>query len=112
MRGKLMLVAGFAVGYVIGARAGRPAYDAVVQRARGVVQDERVQRATARAKGAVQDAAPTLAGAAEQTASVVAQAASSAAEGVSSVGDDPEDVPADDAAKRAGAPAATDVGAA
>ena len=32
MRGKLMFVVGIATGYVIGARAGRSAYDAVVER--------------------------------------------------------------------------------
>ena len=53
MRGKLVFVAGLAAGYVLGARAGRPAYEAISDRWQGFRENPTVQRAAEKAKGAV-----------------------------------------------------------
>jgi hypothetical protein len=83
MRGKLLFAAGLAVGYVVGARAGRPAYDALVERVRGGVENPKVQEVAAKAKETLEQKAPQVAAVAEQaaaTASGVADAARTAAE--------------------------------
>lgn len=81
MRGKLLFAAGLVAGYVVGARAGRPAYDAIADRVRGGVEDTRVREVAAKAKRTLEEKAPQVAAVAEQaasTASGVADAARSA----------------------------------
>jgi hypothetical protein len=81
MRGKLLFVAGVAGGYVVGARAGRPAYEAVLARFRRYAGSPAVQRAGEKAKDTLQAKAPKLAdvaGKAASTASGAAAAASAA----------------------------------
>ncbi len=43
--GKLGVIAGVAVGYVLGARAGRDRYEQIEAKVRGVWRDPRVQKA-------------------------------------------------------------------
>lgn len=49
---KAMFILGLAVGYVLGARAGRDRYDQLKERATGAWQSPRVQRNVDTAKGA------------------------------------------------------------
>jgi hypothetical protein len=78
MRGRLLFVAGLAAGYVVGARAGRPAYDAIAERLHGVADSPTVHDATQRAKGVLEDKAPKVAAVAEQVAATTAGAAEAA----------------------------------
>lgn len=49
MKGKIGLVVGGAVGYVLGTRAGRERYEQIVAQAQGLWQSPRVQEAASRA---------------------------------------------------------------
>lgn len=49
MKGKIGLVVGGAVGYVLGTRAGRERYEQIVAQAQGLWQNPRVQEAASRA---------------------------------------------------------------
>jgi hypothetical protein len=80
MRGKLLFAAGIAAGYVIGARAGRPAYDAVLQRISGFTAKPPVVRGAEQAKQTLEDTAPAVADVVEQAASIAAGAAAAARE--------------------------------
>ena len=51
MRARIMFLAGFAVGFVAGARAGRERYEQMVKLARKAVENPKVQQTT-RAAGA------------------------------------------------------------
>ncbi|MGH3646455.1 MAG: hypothetical protein ACRDTM_04670 [Micromonosporaceae bacterium] len=46
MRGKVMFVAGLAIGYVLGSKAGRERYEQIVRAARKVRSNPTVQEAT------------------------------------------------------------------
>jgi len=46
MRFKAGLIIGFAIGFVVGARAGKERYDRLVSRIRGAMANDRVQQAT------------------------------------------------------------------
>lgn len=50
MRGKLTLLVGVGVGYVLGTKAGRQRYEQIKRKARQVWQDPRVQEKTDQAK--------------------------------------------------------------
>lgn len=81
MRGRVLFVVGIAAGYVVGARAGRPAYDALMDRVRRTGSDPRVQQAGERARSTFEDRAPQAAAAvhdAADTARGVAAAAKDA----------------------------------
>lgn len=80
MRNRLLFVGGLAVGYVLGARAGRTAYDAIVDRVQRTKDDPRVQDAAAKAKAAVEERAPEVVAKVEQAASTVSAAAGAAKE--------------------------------
>jgi hypothetical protein len=56
MRGKLWFVGGVAVGFVLGARAGREAYDGITRTARKVTDSPTVQEAA----GVIQEQAHRL----------------------------------------------------
>ncbi|MFC7492673.1 MULTISPECIES: hypothetical protein [unclassified Nocardioides] len=58
MSGKLWLLAGAAVGYVLGARAGRERYDQIAAKAQSAWRDPRVQEKV----GQAQDVAKEKAG--------------------------------------------------
>ena len=79
MRGKLLFVAGLAAGYVIGARAGRPAYDAIAERVQGAAASPEVQEVGRKAKETLEEKAPRVAAVAEQVAGTAAGAAEAAA---------------------------------
>lgn len=57
MRGKLLFVAGLAVGYILGTRAGRQRYEQIKLAARNVWESEPVQWAAGQAQEAVADVA-------------------------------------------------------
>lgn len=61
MRGKILLVVGLGVGYVLGARAGRERYEEIVRSARGLWNDPRVQKQVNQAEDFVKDKAPEVA---------------------------------------------------
>lgn len=61
MRGKILLVVGLGVGYVLGARAGRERYDEIVRSARSFWNDPRVQKQVNQAEDFVKDVAPDVA---------------------------------------------------
>ena len=54
---KISPLAGIAVGYMLGARAGRERYQQIAQKAKAVADDPRVQRITRRASEAARGAA-------------------------------------------------------
>lgn len=60
MKGKLTLLTGVAVGYVLGARAGREEYDRIRDRARSVWNNPRVQEQVSTAQAAVKEQAPVV----------------------------------------------------
>lgn len=78
MRVRLLFIAGIALGYVIGARAGRPAYDALVDRLGAASSDPRVQQAGEKAKAVLEDKVPKAADALGKAASTAAGAADAA----------------------------------
>lgn len=88
---KLIFLAGVAVGFLAGSRAGRGAYDTIEAKAREVAADPRVQETVGQARdtavktaqGAaetVKDKAPELAGAAKEAASTARHRAEGVAE--------------------------------
>jgi hypothetical protein len=60
MRGKLLLVVGLAVGYVLGARAGREKYEELKKTASNLWHDPRVQRQVKQAEDFAKDKAPDV----------------------------------------------------
>jgi len=58
--GKIMVAAAGAVGYVLGARAGRERYEQIKSQVSRVWQDPKVQQAAARAEGLARDTAPQI----------------------------------------------------
>jgi hypothetical protein len=62
MKGKILLVVGIGVGYVLGARAGRERYEDIKRAAGKLWNDPRVQRQFDDAEGFVKDKAPEVAG--------------------------------------------------
>jgi hypothetical protein len=61
MKGKILLVAGLAVGYVLGTRAGRARYDEMKSAANKLWNDPRVQRPVNQAEEFVKEKAPEVA---------------------------------------------------
>ncbi|HEY5320766.1 MAG TPA: YtxH domain-containing protein [Galbitalea sp.] len=61
MKGKILLVVGIGVGYVLGARAGRERYEEIKQAAQKLWSDPRVQKQMSQAEGFVKDKAPDVA---------------------------------------------------
>jgi hypothetical protein len=61
MKGKILLVVGLGVGYVLGARAGRERYDEIKRTAQKFWNDPRVQKQVNQAEGFVKDKAPDVA---------------------------------------------------
>ena len=60
MRGKLVFVTGAAIGYVLGARAGRRSYEKIAARASAIWNDEKVQRTVSDAQSFVKEKAPAV----------------------------------------------------
>lgn len=61
MRGKILLLAGIGIGYVLGARAGRESYDRIVRAADKFWSSPRVQKQVSSAEDFVKDKAPDVA---------------------------------------------------
>ncbi|MCU1469202.1 MAG: YtxH protein [Glaciihabitans sp.] len=61
MRGKILLVVGLGVGYVLGARAGRERYEEIKAKAQQFWNDPRVQKQVNQAEDFVKDKAPDVA---------------------------------------------------
>lgn len=80
MRGRILFVAGIAAGYIVGARAGRSAYDSVVERVKGIAGNPTVVKAGEKAKQTLEEKAPQVADAAGKAAATAASAASAAKE--------------------------------
>lgn len=57
---KLLLLTGAAVGYVLGAKAGRERYDQIMAKAKGVARDPRVRQKAREAQTAVKENAPVV----------------------------------------------------
>lgn len=72
MRGKILFVFGLALGYVLGARAGRERYAQIRAGAEKVWRDPRVQKQVATVEEFVKDKAPDLAEKASSAAKKVA----------------------------------------
>ena len=62
MRGKILLLAGVAVGYVLGARAGREKYNELVSTANKFWNDPRVQEKVEQVQGFVKEKGPEVSG--------------------------------------------------
>lgn len=62
MRGKFLLIVGVAVGYVLGARAGRERYEDIKRVAGKFWNDPKVQRQVRQAEGFAKDKAPEVVG--------------------------------------------------
>ena len=60
MRGKLLLLVGVGVGYVLGSRAGRERYEEIKAAAGRLWNDPRVQRQVKQAEGFAKDKAPDV----------------------------------------------------
>jgi hypothetical protein len=61
MKGKILLVTGLAVGYVLGTRAGRERYEQIKSAANKFWNDPRVQKQVGQAEDFVKDKAPDVA---------------------------------------------------
>jgi hypothetical protein len=61
MKGKILLVVGLGVGYVLGTRAGREKYDELVAKVQKVWNDPRVQKQANNVGEFVKDKAPDVA---------------------------------------------------
>ncbi|HWR84480.1 MAG TPA: YtxH domain-containing protein [Rhodoglobus sp.] len=61
MRGKILLLVGLGVGYVLGTRAGREQYEKIKDNAQKLWNDPRVQQRVDDVQGFVKDKAPEVA---------------------------------------------------
>lgn len=61
MKGKILLVVGFGVGYILGTRAGRERYEQIKATVSKLWNDPRVQRTVDQAEDFVKDKAPEVA---------------------------------------------------
>ena len=61
MKGKILLVVGVGIGYVLGTRAGREQYDKMKAAVEKLWNDPRVQKQVDNAQGFVKDKAPDVA---------------------------------------------------
>ncbi|GAA3728870.1 hypothetical protein GCM10022239_02010 [Leifsonia bigeumensis] len=60
MRGKLVLLVGIGIGYVLGARAGRERYEEIKRAVRGFWNDPRVQHQVQNVEEFAKDKAPDV----------------------------------------------------
>ena len=83
MRYKAMFIAGFAVGFVAGARSGRGTYDKLVAYGRQVAEHPKVQEATNKAQAKATELGKTAAAKAPDYAKSAATSATNAAKAAS-----------------------------
>lgn len=105
MKGKILFVAGAAVGYVLGARAGRGAYVKIKDRAEGIWENPSVQKGVKQAESFVKENAPVVGSKVKDAASSAASAVGDTASKVASKGG-PQAQDAADKAKDAASKAA------
>ena len=86
MKGKILFVAGAAVGYVLGARAGRGAYVKIKDQAESLWENPTVQKGVHQAEGFVKVNAPVVAKKAQDVANDAAHAVGAKAKSVSGKG--------------------------
>jgi len=86
MKGKILFVAGAAVGYVLGARAGRGAYVKIKDQAESLWENPTVQKGVHQAEGFVKENAPVVAKKAQDVANDAAHAVGAKAKSVSGKG--------------------------
>ena len=78
MKGKILLVVGLGVGYVLGSRAGREKYDELVGKVQKFWNDPRVQTQVGNAQEFVKEKAPDVADFLSNTVKKAAPKASTA----------------------------------
>lgn len=77
MKGKLLLLAGAAAGYVMGTRAGRERYEQIKAQVRSFWQDPSVQQKVTEAQETVKEKAPEMQHKMSDAASTMAEKAKS-----------------------------------
>ncbi|WP_207455616.1 YtxH domain-containing protein [Desertivibrio insolitus] len=82
MRGKILLVVGLGVGYVLGARAGRERYEQIVSGAEKLWRDPRVQKQVSTAQTFAKEKGPEVAHAASEAAKTAGEKVSATAKKV------------------------------
>jgi hypothetical protein len=87
MKGKILFVAGAAVGYVLGARAGRSAYVKIKSQAESLWENPSVQKTVHQAEDFVKENAPVVGKKLQSAAGDAASTVSSKAKSVASKGD-------------------------
>jgi hypothetical protein len=101
MKGKILFVAGAAVGYVLGARAGRGAYVKIKSQAESLWENPSVQKTVHQAEDFVKENAPVvgkkLQGAAGDAASKAKSVASKASDKADDVADSAKSATSDGA---------------
>jgi SLT domain-containing protein len=83
VKGKITLLVGGAVGYVLGTRAGRERYDEIVTQARGLWQNPKVQEQAHKATDLAKEKAPEVQKKVADAASSASSAAKSKVSGSS-----------------------------
>lgn len=73
MRGKLVLLVGIGIGYVLGARAGRGRYEEIKRAVQGFWNDPRVQQQVEKVEDFAKDKAPEVVDFLGETAKKVVQ---------------------------------------
>jgi oxygen-dependent protoporphyrinogen oxidase len=81
MKGKVALLAGLGVGYVLGARAGRERYEQIKGTATSFWQDPAVQQRVEQAQNVAKDRAPEVKDKVVETAKQATHAATSKVKG-------------------------------
>jgi hypothetical protein len=84
----VVVVFGLAVGYVLGARAGRERYEEIVERVNGIWQDPRVARARREAAHYAREQAPVIAERAQAVAKATPAAIADARKATAAVAKD------------------------
>jgi hypothetical protein len=88
MKGKILFVAGAALGYVLGARAGRGAYVKIKSQAESLWENPSVQKTVHQAEDFVKENAPAVGKKLQSAAGDAASAAGSKAKSVASKSSD------------------------
>jgi hypothetical protein len=83
VKGKITLLVGGAVGYVLGTRAGRERYDEIVSQARGLWENPKVQEQAHKATDLAKEKAPEVQKKVADAASSASSAAKSKVSGSS-----------------------------
>ncbi|AAZ54909.1 hypothetical protein JCM3263A_10440 [Thermobifida fusca] len=60
MRYRIVFIAGFAIGYILGAKAGRERYEQIARAARSLVENPTVRETADRVRSQVTDASKTV----------------------------------------------------